>query len=92
MAVANTCDSASKLEGSATSCFDSGRSAAPDFPKVFTQLQLDSLEKLPDSVSFPDHHFPAMASAVPVAVGDLQRLILHYLSASKHTSQSTPGP
>ena len=79
------------VERSATSCFVSGKNAAPDFSEVFTQLQLDSLEELTNSISFPDHHFPTMTCAVPVAVSDLQRLILHYLSVSKHTSQSTSG-
>ena len=38
-----------------------------------------------NSVSFPDHNLASMACAIPIAIGDWQRFILHYLSATKHT-------
>ena len=55
----------------------------PDLSELLHELQLDCLQKLSNGVAFPDHHLPTMPCSVPVAVGDLKRLILHYLSASQ---------
>jgi len=60
---------------------------SPDFPELFTQLQFDCLQKLTNGITLPDHHLSAVPCAIPVTVGDLQRLILHYLSASQDTRQ-----
>lgn len=61
--------------------------ALPYFPEFLTKLKLDRFQKLCDCVSLPDHHLPAVPSAIPIAVGNLEWLILHYLSASQQASQ-----
>ena len=76
-----------QADGKAWQVTDTQRLTSPDFPELFTQLQFDCLQKLTNGVTLPDHHLSAVACAIPVTVGDLQRLILHYLSASQDTSQ-----
>ena len=76
-----------QADGKAWQVIDTQRLTSPDFPELFTQLQFDCLEKLTNGVTLPDHHLSAVACAIPVTVGDLQRLIFHYLSASQDTSQ-----
>lgn len=56
----------------------------PELSKLFRELYLDCLEELSNGVTFSDHHLASVACPIPVAVGDRQRLILHYLSASEH--------
>ena len=65
--------------------------ALPDLPELLTELKLDSFQELGYGVAFPDHNFPAMSSAVPVAVGDLKGLILHNLSAIQQAVSTQKG-
>ena len=71
-------------------CMQQPGRCVPELPEVRVQLFLDLLQELRDGVPFADRDHPPMALPVPVAVGDLQRLIPYKLRAHIIKFESEP--
>ena len=69
----------------------SGTPCIPELPEFWNELLLYFLQEVLHSVPFLDRGHPSVPLPIPVAVRDLQRLILHQLQ-SKHRRLNGPQP